>query len=474
MQHVVKTFLVAILFSLSSLTLVQARGAPESFADLAERLMPAVVNISTTQTVSQERAQNNVPPPFQDFFEDFLKRFPQQEGQRPRKVSSLGSGFVIAPDGLIVTNNHVIEGADEIVVNFADGEKYDAKLIGRDPKTDLAVLKIEAKKKFPFVKLGDSQKARVGDWVIAIGNPFGLGGSLSAGVISAIKRDIRSGPYDDFIQTDAAINRGNSGGPLFNMDGDVIGVNSSIISPSGGSVGIGFAIPSDLVQSVVDQLIAYGETRRGWLGVRIQPVTDELAETLGLDKAKGALVSEVMPDGPASKGGVKVGDVIVEFDGKEVETARDLSRIVADTDVEKKVAVVVVRDGKSKKISIVTGRLEAFDKANADETPDTPQSADKTKVAGLELADLDAQTRDKLGLDKSLAGALVEAVDIDSRAYESGIRRGDVITEIDRAPVSSAAKARAAIEAAKAAGQKSVLIYVRNGEGIRFVALKLD
>jgi serine protease Do len=473
MQHVVKTILVAMMFSLSSVSLLQARGAPESFADLAERLMPAVVNISTTQTVSQERTQNNVPPPFQDFFEDFLKRFPQQEGQRPRKVSSLGSGFVIDPNGVIVTNNHVIEGADEIVVNFADGEKYDAKLIGRDPKTDLAVLKIEAKKKFPFVKLGDSQKARVGDWVIAIGNPFGLGGSLSAGVISAIKRDIRSGPYDDFIQTDAAINRGNSGGPLFNMDGDVIGVNSSIISPSGGSVGIGFAIPSDLVQSVVDQLIAFGETRRGWLGVRIQPVTDELAETLGLDKAKGALVSEVMPDGPASKGGVKVGDVIVEFDGKSVDTARDLSRIVADTDVEKKVPILLVREGKTKKISIVTGRLEAFDKANA-EAPETPQSADKTKVAGLELADLDAQTREQLGLDKAIVGALVAAVDLDSRAYESGIRRGDVITEIARAPVTSAATARAAIEAAKSAGEKSVLIYVRNGEGIRFVALKLD
>lgn len=473
MQHVVKTLFVAMMFSLSSMSLLQARGAPESFADLAERLMPAVVNISTTQTVSQERAQNNVPPPFQDFFEDFLKRFPQQEDQRPRKVSSLGSGFVIDPDGVIVTNNHVIEGADEIVVNFADGEKYDAKLVGRDPKTDLAVLKIEAKKKFPFVKLGASQKARVGDWVIAIGNPFGLGGSLSAGVISAIKRDIRAGPYDDFIQTDAAINRGNSGGPLFNMDGDVIGVNSSIISPSGGSVGIGFAIPSDLVQSVVDQLIAFGETRRGWLGVRIQPVTDELAETLGLDKAKGALVSEVMADGPASKGGVKVGDVIVEFDGKAVDTARDLSRIVADTDVEKKVSVLVVREGKQKKISIITGRLEAFDKANTD-VPETPQSADKTKVAGLELADLDAQTREKLGLDKAIVGALVAGVDLDSRAYESGIRRGDVITEIARAPVTSAAAARAAIEAAKSAGEKSVLIYLRNSEGIRFVALKLD
>lgn len=473
MHHVVKTFLVAIVFSISSIALVEARGAPESFADLAERLMPAVVNISTTQTVSQERAQNNVPPPFQDFFEDFLKRFPQQEGQRQRKVSSLGSGFVIDPDGIIVTNNHVIEGADEIVVNFADGEKYDAKLIGRDPKTDLAVLKIEAKKKFPFVKLGASQKARVGDWVIAIGNPFGLGGSLSAGVISAIKRDIRSGPYDDFIQTDAAINRGNSGGPLFNMDGDVIGVNSSIISPSGGSVGIGFAIPSDLVQSVVDQLISYGETRRGWLGVRIQPVTDELAETLGLDKAKGALVSEVMPDGPARKGGVNAGDVIVEFDGKKVETARDLSRIVADTDIEKKVSVVLIRDGKSKKVSIVTGRLEAFDLAN-NETPDNPKSAEKTKIAGLELADLDAQTRDQIGLDKAIVGALVASVDVDSRAYESGIRRGDVITEIARSPISSAATARAAIEAAKSAGEKSVLIYVRNGEGIRFVALKLN
>lgn len=475
MRFVLTPFVVCFVLMASVQAPVFAKGAPEGFADLAERLMPAVVNISTSQTVSQSKAENNVPPPFQDFFEDFMKRLPQQEGPRKRKVSSLGSGFVINPDGIIVTNNHVVEDADEIIVNFADGQKYDATLIGRDPKTDLAVLKIEAKRKFPFVKLGDSQKARVGDWVIAIGNPFGLGGSLSAGIISAINRNIHSGPYDAFIQTDAAINRGNSGGPLFNMDGEVIGVNSSIISPSGGSVGIGFSIPSDLAQTVIDQLIEYGETRRGWLGVRIQPVTEELAETLGMKTSKGALVSEVMEKGPASRGGIRVRDVITRFDGKDVDSPRDLSRIVADTAIEKKVMVDVFRDGKEIKVSIVTGRMEEADfAAGGDGQGSAPDEPKETEVAGITLTDLDDTTREQIGLDEAVKGALVAGVDPESLAHESGIRRGDVIIEIARNQVSSAKAAHAELEKAIKSNQKSVLVYVQNASGIRFVALKLS
>ncbi|MEC7266675.1 MAG: Do family serine endopeptidase, partial [Pseudomonadota bacterium] len=354
-RHSRSVTLVAALLGLATPAL--ARGVPDGFADLAERLMPAVVNISTSQTVDTSATPPGQPP-FNDFFEEFFRQRQDPQAPSRRKVSSLGSGFVIDPDGIIITNNHVIEEADEIVVNFSDGSKYDATVIGRDPKTDIAVLKINADKALPFVPMGNSSSARVGDWVIAIGNPFGLGGSLSAGVISAINRDINAGPYDSFIQTDAAINRGNSGGPLFNLDGEVIGVNSAIISPSGGSVGIGFSIPADLASSVIAQLRKFGETRRGWLGVRIQAVTDDLAESLGLDKPRGALVSEVSEDGPAKKGGIRVGDVIVRFNGTDVPQMRDLPRIVADTEISKKVKVEVIRRGKSKTLTIVTGRLE--------------------------------------------------------------------------------------------------------------------
>ena len=472
-----RTSLVSLFLALVlTLGAVDARPAPDGFADLAERLMPAVVNISTSQTVQQRRSRGPGAPPFNDFFEEF---FNQRRGgpsqPESRKVSSLGSGFVVDPKGIIITNNHVIEEADEITINFADGSKLPAELIGRDPKTDLAVLKVETKKRLPFVPLGDSEKARVGDWVIAIGNPFGLGGSLSAGIISAINRDINAGPYDSFIQTDAAINRGNSGGPLFNMKGEVIGVNSAIISPSGGSVGIGFSIPSNLATSVIAQLRQYGETRRGWLGVRIQAVTDELAESMSLGEARGALVSEVSPDGPADKGGVKVGDVIVTFDGKEVPTMRDLPRIVAETKIDKPVGVEVVRRGKSKKLSVVTGRLDEPDLAKATQNNDAPKKNGNGEYmhSGLTLQNINSQSRRDFELGDKASGALVVDVDRSSAAFEAGIRAGDVIAEIDQQAVGSGKTAVEALQRAKQNGRKSVLIFVQSRGTVRFIALPL-
>lgn len=477
-MHALRTSFVSLFLALVLMVgAVEARPAPAGFADLAEKLMPAVVNISTSQTVQQRRSRGPGAPPFNDFFEEF---FNQRRGgpDRPesRKVSSLGSGFVVDPKGIIITNNHVIEEADEITINFSDGTKLAAELIGRDPKTDLAVLKVDSKKRLPFVPLGNSDEARVGDWVIAIGNPFGLGGSLSAGIISAINRDINAGPYDSFIQTDAAINRGNSGGPLFNMKGEVIGVNSAIISPSGGSVGIGFSIPSNLATSVIAQLRQYGETRRGWLGVRIQAVTDELAESLSLGKPRGALVSEVSPDGPADKGGVKVGDVIVTFDGKEVPTMRDLPRIVAETKIDKPVRVEVIRRGKSRQLSIVTGRLEEPDLAKATQAEDAPTQNSNGEYAhsGLTLQNINPQSRRDFELGDKASGALVVDVDRSSAAFEAGIRVGDVIAEIDQQAVGSAKTAVDALRKAEKGGRKSVLIFVQSRGTVRFIALPLS
>ena len=472
--------LMAALMVSAFATSADARPAPDGFADLAERLMPAVVNISTSQMVDGRQVRPGQPPTH-DFFEEFFRRMPRGPNaptmpQRQRKVSSLGSGFVIDPSGIIITNNHVIEDADEIVVNFSDGTKYDAKILGRDPKTDLAVLKVNAKRNLPFVPMGDSSESRVGDWVIAIGNPFGLGGSLTAGIISAINRDINSGPYDSFIQTDTAINKGNSGGPLFNLDGEVIGVNSAIISPSGGSVGIGFSIPSNLVENVVAQLREYGETRRGWLGVRIQAVTDDLAESLGLDEAGGALVSEVAPDGPAAKGGVQVGDVITRFDGREVKEMRDLPRIVAETKIDKSVKIDVVRRGSKKSLTVVTGRLEEpeVQDASAQSSNKSNQDSATTQVNGLTLRDLSDEARQRFGIDAAIEGALVADIDQQGAAYESGIRPGDVITEVDQKKVANAQAVSKALREAKKAGKKSALIFVVSDGTTRFLALPLE
>ena len=476
LEQTLSRFFIVFALMVAPLAVGSAVARPiDGFADLAERLTPAVVNISTSQKVEQRRSRGPGQPPFDRFFEEFFNQR-RGGGQAPsQKVSSLGSGFVVDPNGIIITNNHVIEEADEITVTFSDGAKLDAELIGRDPKTDLAVLKVSSKKRLPFVSLGDSDKARVGDWVIAIGNPFGLGGSLSAGVISAINRDINAGPYDSFIQTDAAINRGNSGGPLFNMRGEVIGVNSAIISPSGGSVGIGFSIPSNLAKTVTAQLQNFGETRRGWLGVRIQQVTDELAEGLSLGKARGALVSEISPDGPAEKGGVKVGDVIVRFDGKPVPTMRDLPRIVAETTIDKPVQVEVIRRGKSRMLKIVTGRLEEASSKpeNEKQTQEKVRSDDDESYIGLTLQSLSRENRQRFGLGDDVIGAVIVDVERDSAAFEAGIRPGDVVSEIDQRPVGSAKAVVDALKAAKKNGRNSALAFIRSGETVRFIALPL-
>lgn len=466
----------AFMIALVPVSEAAARGAPETFADLAETLSPSVVNISTSQMVTAPaRPRGPQLPensPFRDLFPDL---FGGEGGpdQAPRRASSLGSGFVISADGFIVTNNHVIEGADEIKANFPDGTSLDAVLIGTDPKTDIALLKVTSDKPLPFVTFGDSDTSRVGDWVLAIGNPFGLGGSVSAGIISARNRDIKSGPYDDFIQTDAAINRGNSGGPLFNMDGNVIGVNTAIISPSGGSIGIGFSVPSAIVSKVVKQIQEFGATRRGWLGVQIQAVTDELADGLGLDKAAGALVSGVVEDGPAAKGGLEVGDVIVTFDGKAVEEMRDLPRMVAEAEVGGAVRVVVWRKGESRTLKVELGLLEEeIPAVNASLTQEEPVQA--TTALGLTLSLITPSGREAFGIAADVTGVLVTEIDEAGPAASKGVKVGDVIVEVAQEAVSTPEEVAAKVKAAEDNGRKTVLLLVHSQGELRFIAAALS
>ncbi len=467
--------LVAATLVLAQTVAAHARSAPESFADLVEKVSPAVVDITTTTTVTTSANPLPVIPkgsPFEDFFKDFLDR--QRGGKVPRRATALGSGFVISEDGYIVTNNHVIAEADTIQIEFKNGDVMKAKVVGTDPKTDIALLKVDATKPLPFVSFGDSDTARVGDWVLAVGNPLGQGFSVTAGIISARNRELR-GTYDDFIQTDAAINRGNSGGPLFNMDGQVIGVNTAILSPNGGSIGIGFSMSSNVVSKVVEQLKKYGETRRGWLGVHIQDVTKDMADALGLDDAAGALVTDV-PDGPAKKAGMKQGDVIVTFDGKHVADTRELVRMVADAEVGKTVRVVVFRDGKTVTLKVVLGRREAaekqLEKANA-ANPATPEKPVEKTVLGLTVQGMNADLRSQLGLPDDAQGVVVMNVDENSQAYEKGLRAGDIIVEAGQQKVQSAADLARRVEAARAAGRKSILLLVRRNGQPRFVALEI-
>ena len=457
-----------------------AREGPQSVAPLAERLTEAVVNISTSQ---KAKGPSGVPlpsvpkgSPFEEFFEDFFNR--NDRPNTDRKVSSLGSGFVVdAKEGLIVTNHHVIEGADEIVVNFHDGSKLKVdKVVGRDTKTDLALLKVTPKKPLTQVRFGESEAMRVGDWVMAIGNPFGLGGSVSVGIISAKQRDINSGPYDDYLQTDAAINKGNSGGPLFNMDGDVIGVNTAIISPSGGSIGIGFAVPSDTAASVVDQLREFGETRRGWLGVKIQSVTEEIAESLSVKENAGALVSSVTPEGPAAKGGVESGDVIVRLDGREVSSMRSLPRLVSRVPVGKSIDVELLRKGQRKFIKVVVGRLEEAEKEKTGKGDGGDSTTPSGAMLGMMLAPLDDAQRQKFGIDAKVAkGMVVTEVPVQSPAGRKGVKAGDVIVEAAQEAVSSAADVDKAIEKVRKAGRRAVLFRIEDPKGqMRFVAVPLE
>jgi serine protease Do len=452
---------------------------PDSVADTVEKVVDAVVNISTSQTIdagAKGLQMPQVPPgsPFEEFFEEFFKR--RGESNTPRRVSSLGSGFVIDPSGIVVTNNHVIADADEIFANFPDGSKLKAEIIGRDTKTDIAVLRVKPEKPLKAVKFGDSDKMRVGDWVMAIGNPFGLGGSVTVGVVSARNRDINSGPYDSYIQTDAAINRGNSGGPLFNMDGEVVGINTAIISPSGGSIGIGFAIPARNVASVVDQLRQFGETRRGWIGVRIQGIDDQIAESLGLGKPRGALIAGVNDNGPAAKGGMLPGDVIVKFDGREVKDVRDLPRIVAETGVGKTVDVVVVRKGKEQTLALTLGRLEDSEKPQpASVKSSAPEEKGQVKrLLGLGLSTVTDDLRKRYKIKEGLKGVVVTAIDGNSPAADRGLQAGDVITEISQELVTTPNDVQKRLDALKKEGKKSALLLVVRGDGEqRFVSVAI-
>ena len=449
----------------------QAFGAPESFAELAEKISPSVVNITTSAMVAAPADGMPMVPegsPFEDFFDDFGA--PGQQG--PQRSEALGSGFVISEDGYIVTNNHVIEGADEIEVEFFSGERLKAKLVGTDPKTDIALLKVESDKPLPFVSFGNSDLMRVGDWVMAMGNPLGQGFSVSAGIVSARGRQL-SGSYDDFIQTDAAINRGNSGGPLFNMDGQVVGVNTAILSPNGGSIGIGFSMSSNVVTKVVDQLKEFGETRRGWLGVRIQDVTPDIAESMALAEAKGALVTDV-PDGPAKEAGIQAGDVITRFAGDEVASAGDLTRRVADAPIGEAVPVIVLRDGKTETLAVTLGRREEAEAATMPASAPAPEAPKELETLGLTLAPLDDQTRERMGLEASAQGLMVMAVDQASEAFTKGLVEGDLITEAGQQKVVRLQDLEDRIKEAKDAGRKSILLLVRRGGDPRFVALSIE
>ena len=452
---------------------LSAFARPESFADLAERISPSVVNITTSTSVARNGGPQGIVPegsPFEDFFRDFQDRGGPDQ---PRRSSALGSGFVISEDGYIVTNNHVIEGADEILIEFFEGFELPAELVGTDPNTDIALLKVEADGPLKYVPFGDSDTARVGDWVIAMGNPLGQGFSVSAGIVSARNRAL-SGTYDDYIQTDAAINRGNSGGPLFNMDGEVIGVNTAILSPNGGSIGIGFSMASNVVTRVIDQLQEFGETRRGWLGVRIQDVTDEIADALGLEAAAGALVSDV-PPGPALESGMEAGDVILSFDGVEVEDTRQLVRVVGNTAVGKTVRVVVNRDGERVTLRVTLGRREEAQAVPAAQTvPEVPEEPSSLEILGITLSPLTDEIRAELGVPDSQDGLAVTEIDETSEAFEKGLRSGDIITEAGQTPVTALGDFETQITEARDQGRRSILLLVRRGGDPRFVALSLE
>jgi len=471
-----------VVFAVLSASPGFAKPTPDGFTELAEKTLPSVVNISTTTEVKSpfangEEGEEELPPGMPDFFRDF-RRFFEDRNMPPRKAQAMGSGFIIDADGYVITNHHVVENADEIVVILNDGTELEAEVIGSDRRTDIALLKVKADHPLPAVQFADSDALKVGEWVMAVGNPFGLGGTVTAGIISAMDRDINAGPYDSFIQTDAAINQGNSGGPLFDMDGKVIGVNSMIFSRTGGNIGIGFAIPSNQVQHVAAELREHGSVRRGWLGVGIQPVTEEIAESVGLDEAKGVMVSNVVEGDPAAEAGIESGDVIVEFDGKDIPDTRTLLRAVADTPTGKKTPVVVWRDGKRKALNVTVGAMKA------DEEPPAPVSSKSEKgeskedgpvdALGMTLAEIDDTARERFNLPDDAKGVIVAQVRRTSHAAEEGIRRGDLIVEVNRQEINGPDDVEEAVKTARDADKKSVLVRVRRGENYLFVALPLE
>jgi serine protease Do len=456
----------------------EGRAPPDGFADLTAQLLPTVVNIATSQTLNAPRGRPGAPDlppgsPLADLFKDFLG--PKQNA--PRHVSSLGSGFIIDKTGYIVTNNHVIEDADQITVTLNNGQTLPAKLVGRDDKTDLALLKVTPKSPLPYAHFGDSDKARIGDWVIAIGNPFGLGSTVTAGIVSARNRDINAGPYDDFIQTDASINRGNSGGPLFDAQGNVVGVNSAIFSPSGGSVGIGFSIPANLAKEVIGQLRQFGGARRGWIGVRIQALTDDIAEGFGLPNAHGAIITNITPNGPAAKAGMKNGDLVVGYDGKAVADSRALSRMVADTPIGKTTNIDVLRGGQKSSLKITIARLNESPMKpppGMKKAPPPKVASSKLQRLGLALRLLDGNARNQYHIDPKVQGVVVANVDSGSPAEEKNIRTGDVIVAVHNQPVRSPDDVVKRVDADAKAGAKVVLLLINRDGALTYVALKLS
>lgn len=465
---------------------VQAQGPehqnpPGSFADLSTQLLPSVVNISSTQKIEDPEDFPDMPQfpegsPFEDFFEEFMDK--RGRGMPSTPPASLGSGFVIdAEQGYIVTNNHVIRDAEEVRVTLHDDTTIEAEVIGKDEKTDLAVLKVDPKEHpLTAVTFGDSDVMRVGDWILAIGNPFGLGGTVTAGIISAQQRDINAGPYDDFIQTDASINRGNSGGPMFDLNGTVIGVNTAIFSPSGGSVGIGFAIPANLAKPVINQLIEFGKTRRGWMGVRIQTVTDEIAESLGLDKPRGALVASITEGGPAEKAKLNPGDIILEFDGKPIPEMRDLPRVVAETPIDKEVTLKYWRDGKERKSKVKVGELEKAEEDGLLASGPKSEARKGTAIesVGMEVGALTDEDRETYGVPRDVDGALITKVETDSEAFDKELMEGDVIVEINQKAVQTPQDVSEIFRKAEKAGRKSVLLLINREGDVQFIALKLE
>ena len=465
------------LLGLSVAAPSQATTPPDSFADLAARVSPAVVNISSTHEVEQAGGQQ-MPfafpegSPFEDFFKPFQNQQPHQQ-QNPRKVTSLGSGFIIDASGYVVTNNHVIDAAKDIEVTLTDGTEYPAKLIGADPKTDLALLKVEAKTELPHVSFGDSDKMRIGDWVMAVGNPFGLGGTVTAGIVSARGRDIHEGPYDDFLQIDAAINQGNSGGPAFSVDGEVIGINTAIFSPSGGSVGIGFAIPSNLAKPIIAELKSQGRVDRGWLGVAIQGLTPDLSRGLGLDTTDGALVSSVQPDSPAAAAGFKAGDVVLDFAGRPIAAPKDLSRVVAETASGSTVPVKIWRDGAAQTVSVTIAPLTEDVASAAAPTGTGDVGHGAVAQLGATLAPIDERTRAQFDLPDDAAGVVIADLDPNGVLAQQGVRPGDVIERVNNRDVANADEVgRALDQARKDKRDVAVLLIARDGND-RFVAVQI-
>jgi serine protease Do len=468
-----------------------ARGAPESFADLAAKLLPAVVNVSSTQTITAKNGGPGGPggqgpemplfppgSPFEQFFKDFMNKDRRGGGggeQAPRRAQSLGSGFIVDASGYVVTNNHVIDGADEVSITLQDNTTLKAEIVGRDESGDIALLKVKSDKPLPTVAFGDSAQSRVGDWVLAIGNPFGLGGTVTAGIVSARGRDIHQGQYDDFIQTDAAINRGNSGGPLFNMNGDVIGINTAIFSPSGGSIGIGFAIPSNMAKNIVAQLKEFGHPRRGWLGVKIQQVTPDIAESLGLKDPSGAMVAGTTEGGPAEKSKLRAGDIILKFDGQDIKEMHNLPRIVADTQVGKEVPVVVWRDGAEVTVQTVLAERPADTQLASAEKGRPNDGGNTTDLTGMgmKVAPLTRDLMDRFQLNDTQKGVVITDVSPNSPAAERNLKPGDVIMEVQQTPVASPADIQKRIEAARKADRKFVLMLIQREGSVQYVPMPL-